>query len=509
MLKRTFIIIFTLFLLLLLPACNQAPTGEGEHKHSFGEWSTVKEASCTQMGEQTRKCRECAYIEKSILTSYEHTFTTSTTPPTCTSEGYTAYACACGYSYKADFVTPTPHTFEKKVTPSTCTEEGFTSYTCECGHSYKSDFTAPEHHSISKKVTAPTCTEEGFTAYSCDCGYHFESDFIPPLGHKLKSEITAPTCTSAGSTHFDCENCDYEYTSDIIPPLAHQNSDARRFFPTVLNEGYHVYTCTDCGHIYKDNFVSYKDILPSALTENKQILQKGIDIYSGDHYTDENGDFLPLNWNALKEAGVDYVILKAGSSKSGKDPTFDMDYAAARAAGLKVGAYFYTYSSTISSTLEDATLLLEWLDGKQFEYPIYFDLEDPMLEKTEPQYLTEICLSFADALQSRGYYCGLYVNHNWLYNILETDVIKGSFDIWYARYPTQPVDPTEDFFIPFDGEALEWDEERFGDQLGMWQYTDKGKIDGFKFYFDFNYSYKDYEALIRNWGLNGLSETNI
>ncbi len=509
MLKRTFIIIGALLLLLVLTACSQTAVGEGKHKHSFGEWRTAKEATCTETGVQTRVCRECSYTEKAEIASYEHKLATSTAEPTCTTEGYTAYACACGYSYKSDFVTPIAHSFSKKVTPSTCTEQGYTTYTCECGHTYKSDFTAPEHHGMSKKVTEPTCTAEGFTSYSCDCGYQYDSDFVPPLGHKLDSDITPPTCTSAGSTHFSCENCDYEYVGDILAPLAHKNSDTRRFFPTVLTEGYQIYTCLDCGHIYKDNFVSYKDILPSATVENTQILQKGIDIYSGDHYTDADGNYLPLNWEALKAAGVDFVILKAGSSKSGKDPTFDMDYAAARAAGLKVGAYFYTYSSTVSATLDDAEQLLSWIDGKQFEYPIYFDLEDPSLAELEPTYLTEMCLTFADALQSRGYYCGLYANHNWLFNILETDVIKESFDIWYARYPTQPVDPPADFFIPFDGEPLEWNEEKFGEQLGMWQYTDKGKIEGFKFHFDFNYSYKDYSKIMKDWKLNGMSDSDV
>ena len=63
---------------------------------------------------------------------------------------------------------------------------------------------------------------------------------------------------------------------------------------------------------------------------------------------------------------------------------------------------------------------MEWLKGKKFEYPIYFDLEDPSLEALSKSLLSEMCEAFISTLQAEGYYAGLYSNYNWLTYILDT-----------------------------------------------------------------------------------------
>ena len=101
-----------------------------------------------------------------------------------------------------------------------------------------------------------------------------------------------------------------------------------------------------------------------------------------------------------------------------------------------------------------------------------------------------MCVTFLEELQSAGYYAGLYTNHTWLTSILDTAKMVTLFDLWYARYPGTSV-PT-------------WNEEKYGKQLGMWQYTQSGIISGIDGNFDFNYAYKDYSATMKKWGLNGF-----
>ena len=187
---------------------------------------------------------------------------------------------------------------------------------------------------------------------------------------------------------------------------------------------------------------------------------------------------------------MDFVILKAGSTKSGIEPTFLMDYEGAKAAGLEIGAYFYTYSTTVAGITHDAEMLLLWLEGKQFEYPIYLDLEDTSLSGLGKNHLSAMCEAFLCKLQQNGYYAGLYTNHTWLTTILDTPRMVTLFDLWYARYPLteRPV----------------WNEEKYGKQLGMWQHTESGVLEGIDGYFDLNFSYKNYAEIMKKWELNGF-----
>jgi GH25 family lysozyme M1 (1,4-beta-N-acetylmuramidase) len=257
----------------------------------------------------------------------------------------------------------------------------------------------------------------------------------------------------------------------------------------MLEDGYTTYTC-HCDHVEVSDYVSYSEIFSGAYVENTAVLAKGIDVSKWNHEIGKDGEYLPLDWNLIKASGIDFVILKGGSTKNGIEPTFEMDYAGARAAGLEIGVYFYTYSTTTDGAKNDASLLLKALEGKYFEYPIYFDLEDSTLEALGKDTLMDMCTAFITTLQSNGYYAALYTNHNWITYILDRDNVVSSFDVWYARYPGTD-DPV-------------WNEEKYGKQFPIWQYSESGKIDGFSCNFDLNFSYKNYKEIMLKWGLNGF-----
>ena len=391
------------------------------------------------------------------------------------------------------------HTFEpwRTVTEATCTQEGFMLRKCSDCEEQERHTVERTAHQLSGTEVPPTCEDQGYTLYVCTCGYSHKSDYLPPLGHKLDATVTAATCTQMGSTHYACKTCDYEYVGDIVAPLAHSEASSLLVHPTVSSSGYTKHVCDACGQTYLDSYVSYSDVVSGAYVEPCEALYRGIDTSKHNHKTGlTNNDLLPIDWEGLKALGVDFVILRAGTSL-GKDPAFEMDYEAAKAAGLQVGAYFYAYSTTVGGTVKDAHEMLGWLAGKQFELPIYFDIEDPTLESLDGSHLTDMCVAFAEVLQTNGYYCGMYLNNEWLYSLLDTERITSLFDVWYARYPIDGT--TADWSLG----DFEWSES-YGDQTGMWQYTRNGSIEGYHGEFDFSYCYKDYSAIMKQWGLNGF-----
>jgi GH25 family lysozyme M1 (1,4-beta-N-acetylmuramidase) len=422
---------------------------------------------------------------------------------TCTEAGYTVYTCDnCNSSYIADPAEPIKHDLEAVVLTPTCDSAGYTTYSCKnCTLSYNADDTLPLGHSISSSVTAPTCTEQGFTSYSCEnCDFAYNSDFVNPTGHTYTSQvISVVSCTEAGEVKYIC-SCGDTY-SVITSPTGHDFAKEVTM-PTLSDMGYTEYVCNnkDCGFTYTGDLRFYTDILPNgAYSGNSIPTYRGIDISKHNYTVDADNNYISLDWNAIKAAGIDYAIIKAGSSLrenytlGGIDPTFEISYRDAKAAEIGVGVYFYTYATNVDEIIQDAYLLLSALDGKQFEYPIYLDLEDPSLSNIDAETLTQMCVEFFTVLQRAGYYTGLYVNNEWLYNKIQTEQALSRFEIWYARYPTD--------------NTAQWDTDAYGAHLGMWQYTDNGSIEGIEdIPFDFNVSYKNYPEIIKNGGFNGYGE---
>ena len=431
--------------------------------------------------------------------------------PTCEDAGYTHYACeSCDYTYDADHTAPTGHKLTETMIAPTCEDAGYTHYACEnCDHAYDADHTAPTGHKLTETVTLPTCESEGYTHYDCEnCDYEFEADFVAPGGHELTETKVIPTCIMGGHTHFACKNCEYEFNDDFtgLDETNHVKSVASGGYPTVTRiEEQVTFTCLGCGQDYA---VQYADVYAGAYVDNTEILKRGIDVSKWNHtYTVDGGETVwqPLDWEALKTAGVEFVIIRAGYSGS-IDPTFEMAYEGAKAAGLEVGAYFYSYATTAEQASTDADMLLTWLAGKQFELPIYLDLEDSSQAELEQIVLMELCTAFIGRLQEAGYYAALYTNTKWLYQLLDTEWIKANLDVWYARYTVTPSDGSftlEDTEFPWkDGtSSLPGETDK---RYGIWQYTDSGSIEGFRGNYDFNYAFKDYKPIMVQWGLNGF-----
>lgn len=195
-----------------------------------------------------------------------------------------------------------------------------------------------------------------------------------------------------------------------------------------------------------------------------------------------------VNMKLAKQNGMDFVILKAGSGYSGEDPKFQQNYRNAKAAGLNVGAYWYSYAVNVEEAKEEAVRYLKILGKKQFEYPVYLDFEDPSQRRIPTKTKTDMAIAFMSILEKNGYYTGLYSSGYWINNQFEKNRLK-DYDIWIAHWHvTSPNCFTPDY--------------------GMWQFTNKSKIKGVpdtgEGGVDMNYSYKNYPKIIKDAKLNNF-----
>lgn len=487
--------LLTVFLSIFTVSCD----GKCTHANLI---TTVTQPSCTEAGKTNYTCQDCglSYIDN-VTPAKSHTYTLNIIEPSCEKGGYTEYTCKCGYSYVSDHTDALGHEYTFRNDLPDCDDLGMTTYVCNrCKFTYVSDYVEPNGHKLVSTAIVPGCNTEGYTEHSCEiCDYSYKTDFVKPTGHVFEVDtINEGSCTEIGIIKYTC-SCGESYTENIYPQ-GHSFSQAV-VMPTLSDMGYTEYACDECDFSYVGDYRFYSSIVGDAFADNNEVLANGIDISVYNHTANSDGSFKPLDWAAIKAEGIDYVILKAGSTLrengtlGGIDTTFEMDYSDAKAAEIDVGVYFYTYATSVDQIKTDAYMLVAMLDGKQFEYPIYLDLEDDSIRDLGAEKLNEMCVEFFTILQSAGYYTGLYVNNEWLYNVIDTETAISKFDIWYARYPLteNPV----------------WDVISEGMPFGMWQYTDSGSLLSIpECKVDKNYTYIDYPSIIVNGGFNGY-ESNM
>ena len=192
-----------------------------------------------------------------------------------------------------------------------------------------------------------------------------------------------------------------------------------------------------------------------------------------------------IDWNRVKNSGISFAILRAGYGKvaSQKDKKFEDNYASAKAVGIPVGAYWYSYAKTVDEARQEAEACITILRGKQFEYPIFFDVEERATLNTGKCNCSAMIRAFCEALEKAGYWVGLYTSRSVLSTHIEDD-IKNRYAIWAAKWGTK---------LNYSG------------SVGIWQYSDKGKVDGITGAVDLDEGYIDYAKLVKERGLNGFS----
>ena len=194
-----------------------------------------------------------------------------------------------------------------------------------------------------------------------------------------------------------------------------------------------------------------------------------------------------FNFDKAKEEGVEFVILR-GAYSTGRDLQFDNFYKKCKERNIPVGVYQYSMARTVEEAKQEANALIKILSGKQFEYPIYLDVEDKTQKELGRELLTKIIRTWCEILESSGYYVGIYSTYSYLKSYTNIDDLK-AYDKWIAQWSTKCTCKIE---------------------YGMWQFggeTNKirtNKVAGVVC--DQNYAYKDYPVIVKSAGLNGYGK---
>lgn len=206
-----------------------------------------------------------------------------------------------------------------------------------------------------------------------------------------------------------------------------------------------------------DNFTA--DSTFKYYSENgKAASLEGIDIssYSGD-----------INWEKVKNSGVDFVIIRIGGRGYGKEGTLYTDDRAleyiegAHNAGLKVGGYFFSQAINVEEAVEEADYVKSILGDIKLEFPVAYDWEiikdeDARTDNVSAAEATNCARAFCDRIIEHGYKTMLYSPSRELY--FKYDLSRlADIDIWYCEYSDVPT---------------------FYYQFSMWQYSSTGRVDG-------------------------------
>lgn len=192
-----------------------------------------------------------------------------------------------------------------------------------------------------------------------------------------------------------------------------------------------------------------------------------------------------VNWSHVKADGVEFAIIRAGYGKqaSQKDTQFEANYIGCKAQGIPCGAYWYSYAATPAEARQEAAVCLNIIKGKTFEYPIYFDIEEPSVLAKGKAACTAIAKVFLETVEKAGYFAGIYSSKAHLENCI-TEELRARYAVWVAHYGV--------------------DKTTYHGQYGIWQKSSTGKVSGIRGNVDMNECYTNYPAAIRKKGLNGF-----
>ena len=178
-----------------------------------------------------------------------------------------------------------------------------------------------------------------------------------------------------------------------------------------------------------------------------------------------------IDWTAVKNSGVNYVIIRCGyrGSSTGalvEDPKFKANIQGANAAGLKVGVYFF------SQAVEEASMTIELIRKYKISYPVFLDVEGSggRGDKVDKATRTDVIKAYCETVQNAGYTAGVYANKSWLTNKIDAGQLS-KYKIWLAQYAATPT---------------------YTGRYDMWQYKSTGKISGISGNVDLNISYLGY-----------------
>lgn len=186
-----------------------------------------------------------------------------------------------------------------------------------------------------------------------------------------------------------------------------------------------------------------------------------------------------IDWDTVANYGMDFVILRITEAGNVIDSYFEKNYSGCQKYNIPTGVYKYSYAMTIAEIQNEARKVVEVLNGRKLQYPVWLDLEWNNQRSLGAEQIHELAEAFEKIITAAGYKFGIYCNVDWYLNVICSHLKK--YDFWIARYPAND-----------DG----WLQERLRPDFGAgWQYSSKAKIPGINGTVDRNIFYKDYKEV--------------
>ena len=418
------------------------------------------------------KCDRCG---TEVKPAHTHSYTETVTPPTCKDKGYTTYTCSCGDSYVDNYTEPNPDNHVDAKNDKVCdlcgadlspaepeTPEG------EGGGSQTGEGTGE-----TGETTPPSDTVEGTTAPSSDPAanntdtQNLEAD---PAAAPAASVYTAGiVLLRAGTT----DKIVYDTSSRPI-----YDTSSEPVYDIELKVTGYKYT----GWQTLDGATYYFDKNGNKVT-GTQVIQ-GIQytfsdegVRSGTIGIDVSKFQSSINWQKVKNAGINFVIIRCGYRGYGsgvlvQDPMFASHITGAKAAGLRVGIYFFSQAVSKAEAVEEASMAVKLARQYGINMPIAIDSEYAnggagRADGLSKSARTDITIAFCNTVANAGYKPMVYASKSWFSDHLDVSRFPSSYRIWVAHYAKT---------CGYTG------------RYDIWQNTSKGSVDGVKGNVDMNIS---------------------
>lgn len=184
--------------------------------------------------------------------------------------------------------------------------------------------------------------------------------------------------------------------------------------------------------------------------------------------------------NMQLDKAIDYVIIRAGYGVGHKDPMFEAFYNKAKALGIKVGCYWYSYAKGLEQAKKEAESFLNTIKGKQFEMPVFVDVEEGAQFEIGANYINALIDVYGQVMEKAGYAFGYYMSEYYAKRYVSRGTNE-KYIFWCAKYSTRQPD--------------------INHRVDIWQHTSKWYYQ--KQYVDHNISYRNFDW-IKSKGYNGF-----
>ena len=188
-----------------------------------------------------------------------------------------------------------------------------------------------------------------------------------------------------------------------------------------------------------------------------------------------------IDWNKVKP-NISFAILRLGwiGNKNNHtiDPKFEEYYRQCKNLNIPIGVYVYNYCNSEGNARNGAKWVIDKLQNKELELPVYIDMEDDTIQNLGKEKLTNICIAFNTEIEKTGLWAGVYANLYWYNNYLNKEKIKKLYTTWIAHYTTGV--------------------DKYKGEYDMWQSSSTGKINGISSNVDTDYLYRDLISQIGN-----------